>query len=359
MLEHLHAAESAAAALGDPVLRAVVNENLAHTYGIVGQHQKTVELSQSALDLLRGTSELRLEAMAYVLIGQARYSLGEPAHAAELLGRGLALAVEDPRPIPHAIVPTEIFGARLRAQALAELGRFDEAVDVAREAIERARAMNHPYGLVNSLCAWGMVCARQGKFEAAMPSLEEGRQLSRTLGFSSFAATFANQLAEARVQLGRSADAEALLDDTPTRILPTFVQPLTLVLLGRSAEARRLIDRSLLRHRERGERGAEAWSLWLLGEIEARESAKDAAIAANLVRQALILADDCGLRPLVAHCHLGLGTLDQRTGQTEQAQEHLATATALYREMGMTYWLAQADAAMAGPGRGGPVPDRG
>jgi class 3 adenylate cyclase/tetratricopeptide (TPR) repeat protein len=348
MFEHLHAAEGAAAALGDPVLRALVSENLAHTHGIVGQHQKTLELSQDALDLLRGTSERRLEAMAHVLIGQARYSLGQPAPAAELLGRGLTLAAEDPRPMPHMVVPTEIFGARLRAQVLAELGRFEEAADLAREAIERARAVNHPYGLANALSASGMVCARQGRFEAALPPLEEGLQLSRTLGFSRFVATFANQLAEARVQLGRSAEAEALLDDTPSRVLPTFVQPLTLLLLGRSAEARRLIDQSILRHREHAERGAEAWCLWLMGEIAVRESSNDLAIAANFLREASLLANDCGMRPLVAHCHLGLGRLSGRTGNRGRAHEHLTTATTMYGEMGMTYWRERAEAEVRG-----------
>jgi hypothetical protein len=46
---------------------------------------------------------------------------------------------------------------------------------------------------------------------------------------------------------------------------------------------------------------------------------------------------------LVAHCHLGLGKLYRRTGQREQAREHLTTATAMYREMGMTYWLEKAE----------------
>ena len=32
------------------------------------------------------------------------------------------------------------------------------------------------------------------------------------------------------------------------------------------------------------------------------------------------------------------------TGRREQAQEHLATATTMYREMGMTYWREQAEA---------------
>ena len=61
-------------------------------------------------------------------------------------------------------------------------------------------------------------------------------------------------------------------------------------------------------------------------------------------REALALADELGMRPLVAHCHLGLGKLYARTGKREQAQEHLTTATAMYREMDMRFWLEQAEA---------------
>ena len=52
------------------------------------------------------------------------------------------------------------------------------------------------------------------------------------------------------------------------------------------------------------------------------------------------------MRPLVAHCHLGLGKLSRRADQHEQAQEHFTTATTMYREMGMTYWLEKAEAEM-------------
>ena len=59
--------------------------------------------------------------------------------------------------------------------------------------------------------------------------------------------------------------------------------------------------------------------------------------------------------PLVAHCHLGLGTLFVRTGSREQAQEHLTTATTMYREMDMPFYLEQAEAESrelgAGPAR--------
>ena len=63
-------------------------------------------------------------------------------------------------------------------------------------------------------------------------------------------------------------------------------------------------------------------------------------------REALALAEPRGMRPLVAHCHLGLGKLYRRTGKREQAQEHLATATTMYREMDMRFWLEQAEAEM-------------
>ena len=49
------------------------------------------------------------------------------------------------------------------------------------------------------------------------------------------------------------------------------------------------------------------------------------------------------MRPLVAHCHLGLGKLYRRTGKHQQAQEHLTMAATMYREMDMRFWLKQAD----------------
>ena len=52
------------------------------------------------------------------------------------------------------------------------------------------------------------------------------------------------------------------------------------------------------------------------------------------------------MRPRIAHCHLGLGKLYRRTSKRERAQEHLTTATTMYREMGMAYWLEQAEAEM-------------
>jgi hypothetical protein len=53
------------------------------------------------------------------------------------------------------------------------------------------------------------------------------------------------------------------------------------------------------------------------------------------------------MRPLVAHCHLGLGRLYAQTSRGEQARTALSTAIDLYRAMDMTFWLPQAEATLA------------
>jgi tetratricopeptide (TPR) repeat protein len=114
---------------------------------------------------------------------------------------------------------------------------------------------------------------------------------------------------------------------------------------GEVGEARDLAERALGLSRQRVERGTEARLLHLLGAIEAQTTGdRDGSAAERHYAAAMALALELGLRSLVAHCHLGLGKLYRRTGKREQAQEHLATATTMYREMGMTYWLATAEA---------------
>jgi hypothetical protein len=84
----------------------------------------------------------------------------------------------------------------------------------------------------------------------------------------------------------------------------------------------------------------------VLGEIAATASPLDADGAEAHYRQAMALARQLGMRPLIAHCHLGLGKLYHRTDKREQTREHLTIATTMYREMGMTYWLEKAEAEM-------------
>jgi tetratricopeptide (TPR) repeat protein len=73
----------------------------------------------------------------------------------------------------------------------------------------------------------------------------------------------------------------------------------------------------------------------------------DVAQAEALYQQALTMANELGMRPLQANCHRGLGTLYAKIGQREQARAALSTAIELYRVMEMTFWLPEAEAALA------------
>jgi tetratricopeptide (TPR) repeat protein len=119
------------------------------------------------------------------------------------------------------------------------------------------------------------------------------------------------------------------------------------LLAGRMQKAVQLAGHALDLARTHKERGHEAWALRLLGEIAAHQALPEIETAAQYYRQALALADELSMRPLVAHCHLGLGTLYARTGQREPARAELSTAIAMYRAMEMTFWLPLAEVALA------------
>lgn len=86
-----------------------------------------------------------------------------------------------------------------------------------------------------------------------------------------------------------------------------------------------------------------------LGEIALHGDMGAVDTGAGAYVAAIALADELGLRPLVAPCHLGLGKLYRGTGKRQEAQEHLATATMMYREMDMRFCLDQAEAERVTP----------
>ena len=114
--------------------------------------------------------------------------------------------------------------------------------------------------------------------------------------------------------------------------------------IGRFDEAGEAARQARELARKRSERGSEAWAMRLLGEIHACQDPANVERAGAAYAESIARAEELGMRPLVAHCHLGLGRLYRRTGKREQAQEHLTTATTMYREMEMTYWVEKAEA---------------
>ena len=155
-------------------------------------------------------------------------------------------------------------------------------------------------------------------------------------------------LASAYAGAGRRTDAYAVINALRENLVGTPYYQARMgeaaLAAGAFAQARQHAEVALAYSRKQMARGEEAWSLYLLGAINAGEEPGSVTESDDYYDQSLALADTLGMRPLVAHCHLGLGMLYRRASKREQAQKHLSAATTMYREMRMTYWLEQVEA---------------
>jgi tetratricopeptide (TPR) repeat protein len=112
-------------------------------------------------------------------------------------------------------------------------------------------------------------------------------------------------------------------------------------------EASTLAAHALEHARTYQERGHEAYTLRLIGDIATYGDPPEVEEADASYRQALALVEELGMRPLVAHCYLDLGSLYLKLGRLEQAHADLSQALELFRAMQMTFWLPAAEAALA------------
>ena len=243
------------------------------------------------------------------------------------------------------------------ARCLAELGAFPEGIAHAEEAVRIAEAVDHPNSLIHAYLGVGFLSLRKRDLSRAIPVLERCLELCRVfnilLWFPETAAAlgcayaFAGRVAEALPLLEQAEQRGAAMGTMGGQSLRVGYVSEAYLLAGRMQEAVQLAGRALDLARAHKERGHEAWALRLLGEIAAHQAPPEIEPAAHHYRQALALAEELGMRPLVAHCHLGLGTLYAKTGQREQARAELSTAIEMYRAMDMTFWLPQAEVALA------------
>jgi tetratricopeptide (TPR) repeat protein len=203
----------------------------------------------------------------------------------------------------------------------------------------------------------GLLALYQGDVHGALPMLERAISICQEADLRFYFPWLAATLGAAYTLGGRVADAVLLL--TQATAQATAMEAANFetlchcclgeaqMLAGRLEEAHALAERTLALARTYQERGHEAYALRLLGDIAARREPPERDQAEAHYRQALTLAEELGMRPLVAHCHRGLGILFAATGQTEQAGVELSTAIEMYRAMDMTFWLPQTEAALS------------
>jgi len=357
ILDYLREAATLAEALGDQPRLGRVAAFLCRYLREMGDHDSAVESGQHALAIAATLGDFALQVMAHHFLGVAYHTLGDHRRAMGVLRKNVESLASDliRERFGQAGLPAVVSRAWL-ARCLAELGAFPEGIAHAEEAVRIAEAVDHPTSLIVVYLGVGFLSLRQRNLSRAILVLERGLELCRVYNMLLWFTETAAALGCAYALSGRIAEALPLLEQAEQRgaamgtmggqALRVGYLSEAYLLAGRIQEATQLAGRALDLARAHKERGHEAWALWLLGEIAAHQAPPETEPAAHHYQQALALADEFGMRPLVAHCHLGLGTLSAKTGQREQARAALSTAIAMYRAMAMTFWLPLAEAAL-------------
>jgi tetratricopeptide (TPR) repeat protein len=335
----------------------------ANLQSVLGEHARAIEAGERACAVAEAVGDLGLRVVANYYLGQAFWFAGDPGRAAGALRMAIALVEDAPIAERFGLAALPAVLARLfLAAAGAELGQFAEAVAAGEEGFRIAQTAGHPYSEVWARYGLGYAHLRQGDFAQATRVLEQGLALCRAMEFRVALAFVAASLGSAYLRSGRAADAVPLLEEAVDALAAMRIQGLrawiitflaeAYLVVGRVAEAQEQGEKAVALARAHQQPGFEAWGLKLLGAVHAHTAENDqggAEQAGDAYRQALALATDLGMRPLAAHCNFGLGKLHARTGEREEARQHLATATTLYGEMDMRFWLEQAEAELKAP----------
>jgi tetratricopeptide (TPR) repeat protein len=354
LLEHLRAAEALANALGDERRLARVNAYIARELLAQGEYEQAVMACERVIAMARTLDDYGLEVTATLYLGFAYYCLGNYPKAVEAPRRKLV-------PLDNPVVRERFgvaglpfaFSRNSLALSLAERGEFVEAIARCTEAIQIAEAVGHPYSVTAMYRGMGHLHLRRGNLHQAILALEQALEICQGVDSPPLFHAVSSALGYAYALSGRSAEAIPLLEEAVERPAISATQEgqsLRIIslseaylLVGRQTDAHAAAQRALGLARQHKERGHEAYTLRLLGEIAAREDPLDIGKAEDHYRQALALADELGMRPLIAHCHVGLGKLYRTSGDLRLAKEHLKNGVEMMREMEMGLWLERAE----------------
>jgi len=345
-------AEVLARALDDRARLVQVLARMGHVRRMMGDLDGALAAGQQALKLAVELGESALQVDASYFLGQAYEASGDFSRAAELQRWNVEAA--DRESGTSSIGSRSRYRARL-ATILGALGAFAEGRCHGEEALRLATLAGQGQTPIIAHGSLGMLYLAKGDLEHATRVLDQGLALCRTSGERTWLRQIAATLGSAYALQGRLVEGRALLEEGISESIRTGtlqgqayrVAWLSEVcrLAGRGEEAWQYARQALDLARQQKTRGHEALALHQLGVLHAHADPPDAAQAETHYQQAL--ADELGMRPLVAHCHRGLGTLYATTGKAEQARAALSTAVAMYRAMEMTFWLPEVEAMLA------------
>jgi tetratricopeptide (TPR) repeat protein len=296
-----------------------------------------------------------MQAVANVYIGMGFFGCGDYPGTVESLRHTTGSLAEDlNRERFGQTLPPVVLAQGWMAFSLGLLGQFSAAIASGEQAVAIAESGAHTYSRTGALSFAGHTHLLRGNLGRAAQLLEQGVALCRATDIRLTFPLAASGLGHTRALMGRLPEALDLLRECVdvsmaiTHVLnrSLFVGLLgeACLLAGRYDEALEHATRAFDLSRRQKERGWEASTLRLLGEIHSHPSVLDTGQAHESYRQAMTLATELGMRPLLAHCHFGLGKLCRRLGKRREAMEHLTAATSMYRQMDMQFWLPAAEA---------------
>ena len=355
--EHLHAAEPLAERLGDEQRLARVLNFLNSYYGLAGDPERAIEIGKRALKLGVIQADPASNTVTYYYLGAAYNKTGQYDLAIEVLTRGVKNIGADRRHerFGTAAVLSVICRSHL-VQCLAATGRFTEGALFGEEGVRIGEEVEHPTSLIHMLCSVGMLHLLKGDCDQAIPILEKGLDLCRSANIPVYVPVVASRLGSAYANAKRVAEALPHLEEgvqssaaagrAAFLALNTASLAEGYLFLDRIDEARRLAERAFELAKQYKERGHQAWTLKLLGDISMHESRRDPPGAETHYRQALALSEELGMRPLAAHCRMGVGAVFAALGAFDRARAEVDAAREHYRDMAMTRWLDRADTAL-------------
>jgi tetratricopeptide (TPR) repeat protein len=333
---------------------------MAEALVVTGDFDGAMAAGQQALDLATALGDRALQRQASTRLGQACRAIGAYGRAAELLRWSVEAA---DREAGTSSIASRIASRAMLVLHLSDLGAFAEGRHYGQEALRLATLEGRGSATANACSRLGRLYLAQGDLEHAIQVLEQGVALCRASGdWSELRPTVAS-LGYAYALQGRLAEGRALLEEGIREGIRTggvgnharWVTWLSEVcrLAGRGEEAWQHARQALDLARQLKARGDEALTLHQLGVVHAHAVPPDAEQAETHFQHALALAEAFGMRPLQAHCHFGLGTLYTKMSRREQARTELSAAIELYCAMEMTFWLPEAEAALAEAVRSG------
>jgi DNA-binding SARP family transcriptional activator len=353
-LGHLREAERLALALDDRARLARILSAICARLRVIGEHDSAIAAGRRAAALAASLDDRRLGVVIAFRLGQAHLATGQFQQAVDLLRYCLTMEGEgaaEKRP-----ASARVSAHTWLVRALTGLGAFEEGIAHGEEAVRRAAADDDPYALTQAQAFLGLLLVARGDAARAIPLLEQALRLARDTDIPDALASVTVALGEAYALTGRIAEGLPLLEQVVaddvrrgvahascmTRLGEGYLRA------GHLDEAFTRASRALELARTHGDRASEAWANRLVGEIAAARTPPDPAAAVAGYRSALATAIELGMRPLVAHCHLGLARLDDRCGRPAESRAHLEAAARLFAEMRMSFQLPSAPARLAG-----------